>query len=344
MSPDLARSEASPISSRGLGARQRAQQLAVLDLGGRGTQPPDAQADVVAFGFADGLEVPAVVELGRRKIGQLAVLELADVAGDAPDLLVAQQLRDVERRERCGRRAFAASDGDALALQLHRRGLQLPGGGQAHPRPAPQEHQVVDVAQRRQPAVEADAVAALAEVAPARASREYPIVSPGDVPAMIDDQREPANPGGRPLRQVVEPRDCVAPVGAGLDHDLAGAGRRVKADAGLERPGRLDRGAPDGTVGLGVHHDAVVGSQQIGGPDRVRANGERRLLDERAATGRQRQHRDGQPARARAWQIDPLQGSCYLLTHLGIRGAARARARSGPPVIKGLGPLQTPST
>lgn len=335
---------------RGVRAGQRGHQLVVLNLRGRRAEPPDPQTDVEALGLAERLEVPAVVELGRRQIGQLAVLELPDVAGDAPDFVVAEQLRDIEQRQPDLRRRLrfrAARERQVLTVQLQRRRLQLPGGRQAHLGAASQKHQVGRVEVGRLPTIELHPIAPLAEVAPRSLAGEHPIAPPPDVPAVVNDQREAADAGRCPLGQIVEPRDRVAAVGPGLHHHLARARRRVKADAVFERPGGRDGGAGDRTIQIGVDDDAVVGSQQIGGTDRIGADREGRPLDERAAGGRGhdrcQQHEPADRRRAGhrighrtghrighriglgegAPRIDRSGGCCYLLTHLGIAGRRR---------------------
>ncbi len=57
----------------------------------------------------------------------------------------------------------------------------------------------------------------------------------------------------------------------------------MKADAALEGPGGRDGGAGDRAIEIGVEHDAVVRTQQIGRTDRIGAHGERRPLDQRPA-------------------------------------------------------------
>ena len=343
-------------------AGERGHELVVLDLGGGRAEPPDAQADVEALGLAERLEVAAVVELGRRQIGQLAVLELADVAGDGLDLVVAEQLGDIERRE-CrggGRRLGGAVGGDRQALpsSLERGRLQLPGGRQPDLGTAAQEDQVGRVPVDGLPAIEPHAVAALAEIAADGLTGEHAVAAPADVTAVVDDQRETPDARRRPLGQIVEAGNGVAAVGAGLHDQLARARRRMEANAVFEPPRRGDGGPRDRPVRIGVEHEAVVGAEEIGGTDGVGADRERRLLDQRSAGrcrdgGRcrddegqpQRQfHRRGARCGAIPPRIDRSGGSCYLLTHLGNRGAAPAGVGSGPPVTKGFGPLQTPST
>ena len=247
MPPDLARNDVSPTSSVVLRVGERAHQLLELHLGGRRAQPPDAQADVVALRLARRLEVPAVVELGGRQVGQLAVLELADEAGDAANLVVGEQARDVERRRgrRRGRRRRPRARARLPPLELQRRGLQLPRRPVSDLRAAAQEHDVLGVAKRGLPALQAHAAAALAEITARRAAGEQAVVAPGDVAAVIDDEREAADARRGAAGEIVEPGHLKRPSAPVSTTHLARARRRVQADAALERPRRGDRRARD---------------------------------------------------------------------------------------------------
>ena len=90
------------------------------------------------------------------------------------------------------------------------------------------------------PSFEAHPAAALAEVAARLAAREQAVAPPGDVAAVVDDERETTNAHRRAVRQLFQLGHDVAAVGAGLRDVLVGPGRRAQADAALERPRRGD--------------------------------------------------------------------------------------------------------
>ena len=102
-------------------------------------------------GLPARLEVAAVVELGRGQVGQPADLELArrtrSRRAARPRTAAASTSSGVARRRPAAAPARPRRTGRA-ALQLQRRGLQLPGRARSRTRrAAPQEHQVRGVAQ-----------------------------------------------------------------------------------------------------------------------------------------------------------------------------------------------------
>ncbi len=219
---------------------------------------------------------------------------------------------------------------------------------------------MLGVPELRLPALEPHPGAALAEVAPRAPAGEQAIAAPADVTAVVDDQREAPHAGRRPLGQVVEARDGVAAVGAGLDHHLARARRGPQADAALERPGRRDGGPGDRAIRVGVEHDAVVRARadRPDGPNRgarrtapARSSARRpprRAMAASSSAQRPRRRVRTQPAgpsdgtaRGGPRRFDRSVGSCYLVSpHLmKSRGSAVGSARVRPACYQRIPPL-----
>jgi hypothetical protein len=195
----------------------------------------------------------------------------------------------------------------------------------------------------RLPLLEPDPVAPLAEVTAGPAVGEAAVAAPADVPAVVDDQGEPADPGGAPRRQVVEGRDPVAPVSTGLDHHLLGSHGPDEADPPLEGPRSGHRGPDHRSLGLRVQHQAVERPEEVAGPERIGPIGEGRPVDDRGATGEEGHHRQRHAERQGA-AIDGFLRSCYWLKHdegLGRRILCEGNSRCRPPVTRGSSGLQT---
>jgi hypothetical protein len=223
-----------------------------------------------------------------------------------------------------------AARGGRLPLELERGRLDLPGGGRLDGIPATQEHQVLVVRIGRLPLVEPHPVAPLAEIVAGHPAREPAVRAPSDVAAMVDEQREAPDPGRGARRQVGQGRDAVAPIGSGLHDHLARAGRTHQPQPALEGPGPGHGGPAHRAVGLGVEHLSIEGTQQITGPQRIRALGEGRPLDDGGASqDRADGHRHARGAGAAP--LDDVRACGYSLKHGGRSGsAAPGRSEASP--------------
>src|SRR6185503_9135131 len=100
------------------------------------------------------------------------------------------------------------------------RCLQLPGDRGPDAAAPRHERDVVGMAIARLPGLEPHLATPLAEVAPPLSPREQPVAAPPHEAAVVDDQREPPQPGRGAAGQLLQPGDEVTPVGCRLRDEL----------------------------------------------------------------------------------------------------------------------------